>query len=85
MAWSLQPGFLIIIPMPTYYVMKVKGKAKIPDYIQLRDEDFTLIGYFRPGRKERMEKVIVNPDHAEQIQAIIDSDLDYGKIQKVEM
>lgn len=69
--------------MPTYYVMKVKGKAKIPDYIQLRDEHFTLIGYFRPGRKERMEKVIRNPEHAARIQEIIDSNLDYGKIQKV--
>jgi hypothetical protein len=32
-----------------YYVLKVKGKAKIPDYIQVRDAQFTLIGYFRPG------------------------------------
>ena len=33
------------------YIIKVKGKKKIPDYIQLRDEDFTLIGYFslKPG------------------------------------
>jgi hypothetical protein len=28
------------------YVIKVKGKKKIPNYIQLRDENFTLIGYF---------------------------------------
>jgi len=34
----------------TYYVLKVEGKAKIPDYIQVRDAAFTLIGYFRPGR-----------------------------------
>lgn len=33
-----------------YYVLKVEGKAKIPDYIQVRDSAFTLIGYFRPGR-----------------------------------
>jgi hypothetical protein len=25
------------------YIIKVKGKAKIPDYIQLRDEQFVLI------------------------------------------
>lgn len=36
--------------LQTYYVLKVKGKAKIPDYLQVRDSDFTLIGYFRPGR-----------------------------------
>ncbi|MEZ4686107.1 MAG: fructose-6-phosphate aldolase [Bacteroidia bacterium] len=71
--------------MPVYYIMKVKGKAKIPDYIQLRDEHFTLIGYFRPGRKERMDKVVPNPDHASRIQEIIDSELEYGKIQKLEL
>ena len=65
--------------------MKVKGKAKIPDYIQLRDEDFTLIGYFRPGRQERLSKVIKDKAHAAQIQAIIDQTTEYGKIQKVEI
>ena len=29
------------------YVLKVKGSAKIPDYIQIRDEKFTLVAYFR--------------------------------------
>ena len=37
----------------TYYVIKIKGKAKIPDYIQVRDDSFTLIGYFRVGHNER--------------------------------
>ena len=32
------------------YIIKVKGKAKIPDYIQLRDEQFVLIAYFRADR-----------------------------------
>lgn len=34
-----------------YYVLKVKGKARIPDYIQVRDEQFSLIGYFRPEHR----------------------------------
>ncbi|MEO0469794.1 MAG: fructose-6-phosphate aldolase [Bacteroidota bacterium] len=71
--------------MNTYYLMKVKGKAKIPDYIQLRDENLTLIGYFRPGRKERLSKVVKDPDHAAQIQAVIDGMEDYGKMTKVEI
>ena len=37
----------------TYYVLKVKGKAKIPDYIQVRDDTYTLVGYFRPGRAQK--------------------------------
>ncbi len=32
------------------YIIKVKGKAKIPDYIQLRDEQFILVAYFRADR-----------------------------------
>ena len=32
------------------YIIKVKGKAKIPDYIQLRDEEFILVAYFRADR-----------------------------------
>ncbi|MFH0864924.1 MAG: fructose-6-phosphate aldolase [Bacteroidota bacterium] len=29
------------------YVLKIKGSAKIPDYIQIRDSKFTLVAYFR--------------------------------------
>jgi hypothetical protein len=71
--------------MTTYYLMRVKGKAKIPDYIQLRDENLTLIGYFRPGRKERLDKVIKDPEQAQQVQAAIDQLTDYGKMTKVEV
>jgi hypothetical protein len=67
----------------TYYLLKVKGKAKIPDYIQLRDENLTLIGYFRPNRKERLSNVIKDPDHADQILEIIEEMNEYGKIRKV--
>ena len=35
------------------YILKVKGKAKIPDYIQIRDENFTLKAYFRVDRPEK--------------------------------
>ena len=39
------------------YIIKVKGKAKIPDYIQLRDEKFVLIAYFRADRPlQKLEK-----------------------------
>lgn len=29
------------------YVLKIKGSAKIPDYIQIRDSKFRLFAYFR--------------------------------------
>lgn len=71
--------------MPTFYLMKVKGKAKIPDYIQLRDESWTLIGYFRPGRKERLLKVVPDEAQASQLQTAIDNLAEYGKLVKVEL
>jgi len=36
-----------------YYILKVKGLAKIPDYLQVRDERYTLIFYGRPDRPEK--------------------------------
>lgn len=35
------------------YIIKVKGKAKIPDYIQLRDENYILVAYFRADRIDK--------------------------------
>ena len=32
------------------YIIKIKGKAKIPDYIQLRNDDMILVDYFRADR-----------------------------------
>ena len=71
--------------MNIFYLLKVKGKAKIPDYIQLRDENHTLIGYFRPGRKERLSKVIKNEVHAAQIQEAIDQLEQYGKMTRIQL
>jgi len=71
--------------MAVYYLMKVKGKAKIPDYVQLRDEALTLIGYFRPGRNERLEKVVKDPEIAAVIRDAIEGISEYGKLTKVEI
>ena len=35
------------------YIIKIKGKEKIPDYIQFRDENFALVAYFRADRPLR--------------------------------
>jgi len=31
------------------FVLKIKGNGKIPDHIQVRDDNFTLIAYFKSG------------------------------------
>ena len=32
------------------YIIKIKGKAKIPDFIQLRNDDMILLEYFSAAR-----------------------------------
>lgn len=66
------------------YIIKVKGKAKIPDYIQLRDDNFVLIAYFRADRAlKKLEKYeLAGKEQA--LQAVIDV-LPYGKLRKLEL
>lgn len=62
------------------HIIKVKGKAKIPDYIQLRDDDFVLIAYFRADRPlKKLDKYGLEGKEKE-LRAIIDA-LPFGKIQ----
>ena len=66
------------------YIIKVKGKAKIPDYIQLRDENFVLIAYFRADRPlTKLEKYGLE-GRDEALQQVIDQ-LPFGKIRKLEI
>lgn len=62
------------------HIIKVKGKAKIPDYIQLRDDDFVLIAYFRADRPlKKLDKYGLEGKE-EALKAIIEN-LPFGKIQ----
>lgn len=66
------------------YIIKVKGKAKIPDYIQLRDDNFVLIAYFRADRPlKKLEKYGLEGKE-EALKEIIET-LSYGKLQKLEI
>lgn len=66
------------------YIIKVKGKAKIPDYIQLRDDNFVLIAYFRADRPlDKLEKWGLGGKE-EELKEII-SQLPFGKLQKLEI
>lgn len=66
------------------YIIKVKGVAKIPDYVQLRDEQFTLLAYFRVDRPEKSLDKLGLTDKAEQIMNIV-KDLPFGQILKLEL
>jgi len=66
------------------YLIKIKGKAKIPDYAQLRDDNFTLIAYFRTDRPERaIEKCGLTPK-LEKLMLIL-NEMPFGKMKKIEL
>jgi hypothetical protein len=66
------------------YILKVKGTAKIPDYVQLRADDFTLLAYFRVDRPEKALAKAGLKEKEEQIKKIIE-EIPYGKVQKLEI
>jgi len=64
------------------YIIKVKGKAKIPDYIQLRDKNFVLIAYFRADRPlKNMEKFGLEGKEVELEKLI--HELPFGKLREL--
>ncbi len=66
------------------YIIKVKGKAKIPDYIQLRDNDFVLIAYFRADRPlKKLEKYGLEGKE-DALKEVIEK-LTFGKLQKLDL
>lgn len=64
------------------YIIKIRGKVRIPDYVQIRDEQFTLLAYFRADRPERALKKCGLDQKQEKINEII-AELPYGKIRKL--
>ena len=63
------------------FILKIKGTNKIPDFVQIRDENMTLIAYFRLSqiskglKKNGLEKDI------EDITSLLEK-IPYGKIHK---
>ncbi len=70
--------------MAVVYILKIKGRAKIPDYIQMRDENLTLLGYFRVDRPERSLEKLGFKQHIEELNKIFQA-MPFGKIQKLEL
>ncbi len=70
--------------LPAVYIIKVKGKAKIPDYIQLRDEQFVLIAYFRADRPLKDLHRYGLEGQEVPLAAVI-SELEFGKLRKLEL
>lgn len=66
------------------YIIKVKGVAKIPDYVQLRDDAFTLLAYFRVDRPDKSLDKIGLGEHVDYIMQVV-RDLPFGQIKKIDL
>jgi len=66
------------------YIIKVKGIAKIPDYVQLRDEKFTLLAYFRVDRPDKSLEKLGFGNKQDYIMNFI-NDLPFGQIAKIDL
>lgn len=66
------------------YIIKVKGIAKIPDYVQLRDDKFTLLAYFRVDRPDKSLIKLGFEDKQDYIMNIINN-LPFGQVTKLEI
>ncbi|MBN7817220.1 fructose-6-phosphate aldolase [Algoriphagus halophilus] len=66
------------------YIIKVKGKAKIPDYIQIRDENFVLVAYFRADRPLKNIEKFGLEGKEEELESLIQG-LPFGKLQKLDL
>jgi len=63
------------------YILKIKGTDKIPDFVQIRDENMTLIAYFRLSQIEIGLKKNGLINDIEGITNILQQ-IPYGKITK---
>jgi len=66
------------------FIIKIKGKAKIPDYIQIRDSNFVLIAYFRADRPLK-NLIKLGLEGKEEALRILIEALPFGKIQKLSL
>jgi len=66
------------------YIIKIKGKKKIPDYIQIRNDDFVLIDYFsyKEGRPLKNLAKYGLDGKENELETLI-KQLPFGKLQKL--
>ena len=63
------------------YILKIKGTKKIPDFVQIRDKNMTLIAYFRLSQ---IEQGLIKNQLENEIKSLslLLEKMPYGKIYK---
>ena len=75
---------MVQVQLKDMYIIKVKGKTIIPDYIQIRDQNFVLVAYFRADRPLKKMDRFGLEGKEEELKNVIAS-IPYGKLQKLEL
>ena len=63
------------------YIIKIKGTTKIPDFVQIRDSEMTLVAYFRLNQIEKGLEKNGLQNEADGITHLL-QDMPYGKIHE---
>ena len=66
------------------YILKIKGTEKIPDFVQIRDEDMTLRAYFRMDQQESGIRKNNLEKYAQEIIYVLDK-IPFGKLKKLDI
>lgn len=66
------------------FVLKIKGKARIPDYVQLRDDNFSLLAYFRVDRPEKALQRAGLTESEKTIMEFVAS-IPFGKMMRLDL
>ena len=64
------------------YILKIKGTKIIPDFVQIRDENMTLIAYFRLSQAENGLKKNKLENYSKKILNLLET-LPFGKVFKL--
>ena len=66
------------------YILKIKGTDKIPDFVQIRDEDMTLRAYFRMDQQESGIRKNNLEEYAKEIIRVLDK-IPFGKLKELDI
>ena len=66
------------------YFLKTQGTDKIPDYIQIRDDQFVLLAHFKTNNPENNIKKFGLEKYMEKIKLLIES-TPFGILKKIDL
>ena len=63
------------------YILKIRGTKIIPDFVQIRDKNMTLIAYFRLSQAEKGLKKNNLENNSDEILTLLET-IPFGKVFK---